>query len=165
MRKWLAGIALVLAFAGTVWQMTQPSPVNSAQTTRFPSARVQKDGDNWLGWDESERKGFIRGYLSGYKSGHNQGCGEAIAFLVPDGTISHGPDPKAQCENSQFFFPHNADHYVQLITSFYQMYPTDREIPLPMMMWLLSDQQNKTPAQIHEWYVSGGNRGVPSTNK
>lgn len=158
MRMWLIGTALVLSLLAVVWQMTRPSSVDSAQTTRFPSARVQKDGDNWLGWDESGRKGFILGYLSGYKNGHNEGCGKAIRFFVPDGTISHGPDPRADCENSQSFFPDTPDHYAQLITSFYQTYPGDREIPLPMMLWLLSDQENRTPEQIHEWYVNGGNR-------
>ena len=157
--KILAGLtSCVLAFVSLVCVGSPPKARPSSQTTRFPSARTQKDGEQWLLWDALERKGFISGYLSGYKSGHNEGCGQAITYLVSQAPASKGPDPRAFCENAQLAFSEDKAHYIKTITEFYNTYANDREIPLPMMMWLLSDQQNKNPTQIHEWYVSGGNR-------
>jgi hypothetical protein len=156
MKKRCAIAVLVLLAAISV---TLPSPLSSQQTTRFPSARVRKDGDEWLAWQTVERRGFVRGYLVGYKDGHEGGCADAIGFLVPDGTVIRGPDPRAQCINTQSYFPRNSDYYATAITSFYETYPAEREIPLPMMFWLLSNQMDRSPAQIHEWYVNGGNRG------
>jgi hypothetical protein len=162
MRKFSIAAILCLTLCVAVWRARGGIP---EQTTRFPSARTQKDGDLWLAWNKSMREGFVRGYLSGYKDGHNEGCGEAIRFFVPEGTVLKGPDPDAHCENAQSLLSQEPDQYAEQVTTFYTTYSTDREIPLPMMLWLLSDQQNKNPKQIHEWFVNGGNRNLTSLRK
>jgi hypothetical protein len=162
MRKSTTATNLCLILCVTMWHARGGIP---EQATRFPSARTQKDGDLWLAWDKSARDGFVRGYLSGYKNGHNEGCGEAIRFFVPDGTVLKGPDPVAHCENAQSLFSQKPDHYAEEVTAFYTTYSKDREIPLPMMLWLLSDQENRTPERIHEWYLNGGNRNLADTRK
>ena len=133
------------------------------QTTQFTTARAQRDGDVWLAWDKLAREGFVRGYLSGYKTGHNEGCGEAIRFLIPEGTVIKGPDPDAHCESVQSLFSQSVAHYAESITTFYVTYSSDREVPLPMLLWLLSDQQSKSIQQIHEWYIHGANRNLPES--
>jgi hypothetical protein len=162
MNKLIRATILFLTLCVAIWRVAGGIP---QQTTRFPSARTQKDGDLWLGWDKSAREGFVRGYLSGYKTGHNEGCGEAIRFFVPDGTVIKGPDPDAHCEKAQSFFSHKPDSYVEQVTTFYMTYPTDREVPLPLMLWLLSDEQGKAPEKIHQWFVNGGNRNLPDAHR
>lgn len=160
MTKFRSVAALGIIVLMSLWYTHGRVPL---QTTQFPSARTQRDGDIWLAWSKLAREGFVRGYLSGYKTGHNEGCGEAIRFLVPDGTVIKGPDPDAHCESVQSLFSQSPAHYAELITTFYATYSKDREVPLPMLLWLLSDQQSKSIQQIDEWYTHGANRNLPES--
>jgi hypothetical protein len=136
--------------------VSESSSSGHQQSAKFPSARTSKDGDIWLSWHRSQRIGFLDGFRKGFKEGHQSGCNAAIDIFIPGaGPIDSPASPYARCFDAQMRLSGPLDQYEKEITAFYQRYPSDREIPLPAMLWLLSDSVRATIEEIHQCYLSG----------
>lgn len=149
-------IVLFLAILTLPILLSQSGSNSQQQSARFPSARTSKDGDIWLNWDRSRRMGFIHGFREGTDQGHRLGCSAAMDIFVPhEGPIYEPGDSLARCLKAQMLLSRDLEHYEKEITSFYEQFQTDREIPLSVMLWLLSDSMRKSAPEIHECYVAG----------
>jgi len=123
------------------------------ELVHFPNARTSRDGEIWIKWNESRRQGFIDGYIQGRRQGYQKGCGNAEQILSQKGT-SIQSDLLAQCLGGGSGFTAPLDRYQEEVTAFYEKYSADREIPMTDVLRFLSDEYNKTPEQIHKWYIS-----------
>jgi hypothetical protein len=121
----------------------------------FPEARISKDGDQWVMWDEGRRRAFIDGYMRGYKRGQTDGCA-AAQHVAQKTSPENAPDLMPDCVAAGIgtFSENKRDFYVTRITEFYEQYPSDHEIPLDRIMNLISEKEQRTTAQIHAWYLS-----------
>jgi hypothetical protein len=112
-------------------------------------------GAAWVRWDRSARIGFVRGYLSGIHVGYRDGC-----FLSNDKNASPTAlrstldSPFAQCLDKALRFSKEPDYYETEVSRFYLTYKSDIGLPLDELLRFLSDSENKTPEEIHEWFAS-----------
>jgi hypothetical protein len=118
------------------------------------AADQNADGDAWLHMNRDTQTGFVRGYTIGLTRGFAQGC-DAYRSLVPVETHDIHNDPFAGCLNtSGRCFSQPVDFYVRQVTDFYQSFPSDRAISFEDVLKKLSDGQNMTPRQIHDWFAA-----------
>ncbi len=149
----------ILGLAACTYSASQAT---SGSAVHFPSARTSKDGDTWLAWDKTQRLAFINGYVQGNRDGHQKGCGRAEQLIVSNaGTSSALNGLLKRCLASKASFTMSLDHYEESITTFYQEYSPDREIPMRLVLQFMSDDSRKTPEQIHAWFVSAGHAHSP----
>jgi hypothetical protein len=156
----MSGIGIMVLAACSYSRVGQTA---SGTTVHFPSARTEKDGDIWIVWDKAQRLAFIDGYIQGNRDGHQKGCGTAEQLIaanadarkVFNGLLMH-------CLESEASFTRSPDDYEESISSFYQAYSQDREVPMRLVFQFMSDENRKTPAQIHAWFVSRGLVHSPS---
>lgn len=115
-----------------------------------------------MAWDKTQRLAFINGYVQGNRDGHQKGCGRAEQLIASDANASSAVNGLLKrCLASKASFTMSLDHYEESITTFYQEYPPDREIPMRLVLQFMSDDSRKTPEQIHAWFASVG-RAHPS---
>ncbi len=153
-RTWLClaalnGIGIVLLAACSYSGVDQKT-----SGVHFPSARTEKDGDTWLIWDKAQRLAFIKGYIQGNRDGHQKGCGTAEQLIAANGKASKVINIFKPCLDSMASFTDATGNYEASITSFYQKYPVDREVPMRLVLQFMSDESRKTPEQIHGWFVA-----------
>jgi hypothetical protein len=138
------------------------SQTTSGNAVHFPSARTSKEGDSWIAWDKSQRLSFIDGYIQGNRDGHQNGCGTAEQLIASNAETSNAVNGLLMhCLASKPSFTMSLDHYEGGITTFYQEYPPDREIPIRLVLQFMSDDSRKTPEQMHTWFVSQGRAHSP----
>src|SRR4029077_14359154 len=141
-----------------------PLVLGSQEFTKgFPTDRTRGEGKMWTQWDESQRKGFVWGYIWGLERGYHNGCKELSSALPSPVTIDplNGPDPLKnpllECMLKTPVFSKGFEYYVTQITTFYETYPQDRDLPLRQLFAQLADSSsNKTLEQIHSWYHTPG---------
>jgi hypothetical protein len=122
---------------------------------RFPGARTSKDGEMWLGWSADKRIGFVDGYINGRRDGHYAGCDAALRVLFPQppGTVIPN-NPWGRCADAaDTFTKGEPTDYSDEITSFYQRFEADRDVPLDQVIHCLSDKQRQSADQIHQWLM------------
>jgi len=126
-----------------------------AGRARFPEARTSKDGEIWLIWSVDRRAGFVDGYIKGRHDGHNAGCHAAFRILLPkEGVVSEPTNPIRGCSaEEEHFTKGQVLDYVDEITTFYEQYPSDRDVPLNNVLDLISDKERRTGGQIHQWFL------------
>jgi len=144
-----------LAFYTLVGVLMLTGQVASSQTsTPFPHARTVEDGEVWMSWDNSRRTGYVEGYIAASAKAREGGCEDAFRICSEELRLRKSHDPIGECYNSGDRYGKAAFAYVGAITDFYQRYRDDRGIPLPQLMYFLSDSKNETLEEIHVWYLS-----------
>jgi hypothetical protein len=144
-----------LVVIGSAIQLKSHQQNPPSRPIQFARQGFPKDGDLWMTWDAATRTQYIRAFREGFDRGYLEGCNAAINFFLPNGGLITGSDPTLHCEDVRTSWSRTDDIYVKEITDFYGQYPTDHDIPLLAMMKALSEQSQKTPEQIHQWYISG----------
>lgn len=159
----ISTVSLIGIIVLTACSYSGVGQTNLGQTVHFPSARTEKDGDTWIIWDKAQRLAFIDGYIQGNRDGHQKGCGTAEQLIAANaGAKKVINGLLKRCLESKASFTKAPDDYEESITSFYQEYPQDREVPMRLVFQFMSDESGKTPEQIHAWFVSRERSHSPS---
>jgi hypothetical protein len=119
-------------------------------STRFPETRSINEAKLWLHWSRDERLAFVRGFVIGYKDGSFKGCRIALdAFdrYTPSVKVNSQLPDSSICFSENSRFDRTVDYYEDSVTSFYQMYPVDDDVPIRVLIEEFSD--HKTPAEFH----------------
>lgn len=116
-----------------------------AGSARFPESRSYSPGEIWLGWTSDERTGFVRGFITGHGDGYQSGCRAAETNSADSGSASGDFD---SCLQQRHLFRKEVQFYQQFITSFYNRYAMDRDVPVRV---LLLQADEKTPEEVHQW--------------
>lgn len=155
MRRMFFTILLVGTTAAGFHLERVRSQAEPSQITRFPAAKLSRDGDQWLEWDSSRRLGYIQGYREGSRQGHSDGCGAAMEIFLKPGPVEEPANPQARCLQARMELSETESFYARQITDYYARFPSGREIPLSIILWLLSDSMQKTPEEIQQCYSNG----------
>lgn len=113
-------------------------------SVRFPESRSYSPGRIWLEWSPSERTGFVRGFIVGHEEGYRQACTASVTNNRVTASTT-GFDP---CLEKRHLFKKDLSYYEQFVTDFYNRYTEDRDVPLRI---LLSQADERTPNEVHEW--------------
>lgn len=112
---------------------------------RFPESRSYSPGKIWLEWTSAERSGFVKGFILGHGEGYDNACKVAEANSVASKKTDSEFDP---CLQQRHLFGRKPSFYEQFITDYYNRYPTDRDVPVRVLL-LQADQT--TPDGVHQW--------------
>jgi hypothetical protein len=135
---------------------SKPLPRNQeSAATSVTTGSAQ--GKVWLNWDRETRLGFVRGYLVGVRVGNRTGCSSYERLAGTRAATSLAEIPLSKCLANGPTFSKPPEEYANIITQFYRMYPKDVGLNLETLLWLLSDEQAKTPQQADAWFR--GSRG------
>ena len=113
-------------------------------------ARDENEGEAWLHMSPDSRAGFAWGYTIGLSRRFAQGC-NAYRSINPSKSRDLHDDPFAKCLGRGEGFSRSVDYYVKKVTEFYESYPLDHDVLFEEVLKRLSDSENMTPAQIHQW--------------
>jgi hypothetical protein len=136
-------------------------PQSASGAARFPAARTRQEGHEWLKWTRSNRTAFVAGYVKGKEEGCLDGCSDAehVAAQATDAAaLTSGL--LLQCHQACDAFTQPADVYGDAVTSFYEKFPSDQDIPITYVLQLLSDKNRKSSEQIHAHYSSMGRGSI-----
>ena len=114
---------------------------------RFPESRSYSPGKMWLGWTPQERTWFVKGFIVGHDDGYRSGCAAARASF----DSKQAGSKTGSCLQQRHLFRKDVAFYEQFITSFYDKYPMDRDVPFRV---LLLQADEKTPDEVHRWLAS-----------
>jgi hypothetical protein len=152
MRGWpiIVVLTAITSVSGShVWKQTGQLQQSATSVTTGIA-----EGEIWLKWDARTRLGFVRGYLIGLGVGNRNGC-SSYAQLA-NATTSLAEMPIAKCLANVPKFSRPPEEYASAMTRFYQAYPKDVGLNLESLLWLLSDNQTKTPEQVDAWFRAHG---------
>jgi hypothetical protein len=114
----------------------------------YPEPRTSGEGQLWLAWNPQQRQNFVSGFLEAYAVGFRAGCLQ-YSFADPSGEVLDlNKSPLQKCMLQQLSFGKPANAYAEAITSFYNRFPTDSDVPNAWLILAFSDSENKTPEQI-----------------
>ena len=120
-------------------------------TNLFSAIHPSGEGDGWLRMEPTTRTGFLWGYTIGLSRGFAEGC-SAYNRIVPFQRHNLHNDPFGKCIGRGPGFSRPVDYYVKQVTDFYEFFPADRNVPFEEVLKKLSDSENMTPSQMHEWF-------------
>jgi hypothetical protein len=135
--------------------------LSSAQTLApkkdviYPVPRTSGEGRAWLGWNAEQRERFVAGFLSAYEIAFRSGCLEYSFADPPKDALDLDKSPLQKCMLQQLSFSRLPDYYEHEITSFYEKFPSDSDIPTSWLILALSDSENKTLEQVHVAWTNG----------
>jgi hypothetical protein len=148
MRLVLLGITLSVLMSCDSKPDFTPNP--AYRSTRFPETRTVSEAKAWLRWRGSERVAFVRGYFIAYRRGVEQGC-----RLAPEITRPSVRDQACASEMEQLpsrvqsiFLDEEVTRYASAITTFYEDYPEDDDVPISYLIEELRFV-GKSPVEIH----------------
>jgi hypothetical protein len=121
----------------------------------YPIPRTSGEGHTWLGWNAERRESFVAGFLSAYKLVFRTGCLEYSFADPPKDALDLDKSPLQHCMLQQLSFSKLPDDYAREITSFYERYPSDSNIPTSWLILAFSDSENKTFEQVHAAWTNG----------
>ena len=121
----------------------------------YPIPKTSGEGQTWLGWNVEQRENFVAGFLSAYEIAFRTGCLEYSFADPPKDAFDLAKSPLQQCMLQQLSFSKLPGHYVREITSFYESYPSDSNIPTSWLILAFSDSENKTFEQVHTAWTNG----------
>ena len=128
-----------------------------ALSVRYGSAQAQNgEGDAWMSMNSDTRFGFVFGYTIGLNSGFTQGCVAYYKIAPPQKPHSLHDDLFGRCTSKGFGFSKPPAFYEKQITDFYTSFPADRKVPFEEVLKKLSDSENMTAQQIHDWFKEHG---------
>jgi hypothetical protein len=119
---------------------------------RFPESRSYSPGKVWLEWTSAERTGFVKGFIVGHGDGYQSGC--RIAETDRIGSPKKADDEFDPCLQQRHLFRKEIPFYENYITSFYNRYSLDRDVPLRVLL-LQADEKN--PEEVHQWLAKKSN--------
>jgi hypothetical protein len=117
--------------------------------------RTPAQGKLWLGWAPAERERFVLGYLWAYHLGFTSACRDYFESSPPPTLSSTENSPLQKCMLQELHYSEDVKHYVRRITSFYERFPGDTDLPLSWILQALSDSEGKTPDEIHAAWSRG----------
>ena len=116
-------------------------------------------GDEWLTWSRVVQTAYLRGYYEGHQLGDLTGCLDTSEFFAARGGVPTNmampSEPALNCQSVMLRWSRSSDSIADAITQYYQSYPTDYIVPVPLVMNSLSDQKRMTFLQVHHYYVEG----------
>jgi hypothetical protein len=115
-------------------------------------------GDEWLTWSHASQIEYVRGYYEGYQRGDRRGCLDTAEFFVARGVqidMAMPSEPAQNCQDVISRWTQSHESLAARISQYYEAFPTDCVVPVPLVMDSLSDQKQMTFIQIHHWYVEG----------
>lgn len=117
---------------------------------RYISEKRPGQGKLWLDLPPERRLGFVEGYTFAYHKAHHQAC--LFAYdLNPGPPLKLGDKSLLQqCNDTDLQFSKSLEYYESQITSFYEKYPTDIDVPLAWLFQALSDSEHKSLEEIHQ---------------
>jgi hypothetical protein len=128
-----------------------------ALSVRHSSAQAQNgEGDAWMSMNSDTRFGFVFGYTIGLNRGFTQGCIAYDKIVPSQKPHSLHDDLFVKCTSKGFGFSKPVPFYEKQITDFYTSFPADRKVPFEEVLKKLSDSENMTPQQMHEWFKEHG---------
>ncbi|MBZ5540144.1 MAG: hypothetical protein LAN61_06440 [Acidobacteriia bacterium] len=140
-----------LVFVGTVLA------VLLALFVHYTSAQTyNREGDAWLSMNSDTRLGFVWGYTIGLSRGFAQGCEAYYEVAPPQEPHSFQDDLFGKCATRGVGFSKPVAYYEKQITDFYTSFPAERKVPFEDVLKKLSDSENMTPQQMHEWFKEHG---------
>jgi hypothetical protein len=146
MSKGLVAIMICFLF------ITQNAPKKNAI---YPEPRTSGEGRAWLARNSQQRETFVSGFLEAYTLGFRAGCLQ-YSFVDPSGVVLDLNKSLLQkCMLQQLSFGKPANEYVDAITSFYDRFPADSDLPTSWLILAFSDSENKTPEQIDVAWRAG----------
>jgi len=120
-----------------------------------PIPKTSGEGRTWLGWNAEQRVNFVAGFLSAYQIAFPAGCLE-YSFAEPlKNALDLDKSPLQKCMLQQLSFSNLPDNYAREITSFYERFPSDSDIPASWLILASSDAENKLLDQVHAAWASG----------
>jgi hypothetical protein len=152
-------IALALLFSAAIAIRITSPEARQPHSGPGPSRHtLGPTGDQWLNWSRSAQTGYVLGYYDGYRRGDSTGCEDTWEFFVARGVqinMAMPAEPAQNCLDVMSRWTQSNDSLVARITEYYESFPTDYIVPVPLVMDSLSDQKHMTFLQIHHWYVEG----------
>jgi len=139
----LAALAMLFLESATIRQ--RPDYVHD---------RTAGQGKVWLAWAPSERERFLFGYLQGYNAGFASGCRKYFDANPPV-SINLKDSPLQACMLQRPQYSKDIKEYTSQITSYYQEFPGDKDVPIVWLLQAFSDSENKTLQEIHKAWSEG----------
>lgn len=143
-----------LILSATFLTLTLQNPV-SQKHARYPIARSTGDGQRWLSWSADQRQTFISGFLAGYALGFRTGCTEYSFADPPPDALDLSKSPLQKCMLQQLDYSKMPKDYAGQISTFYERYPSDLNVPTTWIVLALSDSENKSLDEIHAAWADG----------
>jgi hypothetical protein len=95
----------------------------------YPITRTSGEGHTWLGWNAEQRVNFVTGFLSAYAIAFRSGCLEYSFADPPKDALDLNKSPLQKCMLQQLSFSKLPDNYAREITSYYERFPSDSDLP------------------------------------
>jgi hypothetical protein len=129
--------------------MAAPIPHISGQTQHG-------EGDAWITMNSDNQFRFVLGYTVGLSKGFAEGCDAYYKIAPPQKPHALRDDLFAKCLAQGLGFSKPVAFYQKQITDFYTLFPGERDVPFEQVLKSLSDSENMTPQQIHQWFKGHG---------
>lgn len=101
---------------------------------------------------QSERHGFVIGFIYGIGRGHKDGCTDYDEIAQLEFSVKSPEDiPISKCMQRELRFARSFQYYENRITTFYEKYSKDRDIPFSVVFAGISDGMEQSDEEIHEW--------------
>jgi hypothetical protein len=116
--------------------------------------RMGGQGSLWLSWTPERRLGFAEGFLWAYQEGFDNACQAYFNATPPDTTTAKFEDSALhKCFVRRPNYTKDPDYYAAQITAYYERYPEDVDLPIRWLFLAFSDQEHKTPEEIHRHWA------------
>ena len=107
------------------------------------------EGEIWLKWNRSQRKGFVDGYAFGFTEGYAGGCREGTRGWPGKIAPGYENDPLFKCSQLAPDFSKGTDFLEKSVTDFYLRYPQDRAIYITEVLYHVG--KGLTLEEIHNF--------------
>jgi hypothetical protein len=118
------------------------------QDVIYPEPRTSGEGRAWRDWNPQQRQNFVSGFLEAYTMGFRAGCLQYSLADTSGEVLDLNKSPLQKCMLQQLSFGKPASAYADVITSFYDRFPADLDIPTAWLILAFSDSENKSPELI-----------------
>jgi hypothetical protein len=116
-------------------------------------------GEQWLNMSSGERTQAVSGFVAGYNLGTFQACG-LLANVFEIGHTQEMNEEEIQsklsdaqlCQRKAGMYSRSDQDaaYVNVISTFYQRYPSQRNVPPFLLMMNMQDGFDSTVEQLHD---------------
>jgi hypothetical protein len=116
------------------------------------------DGDAWISLNSDNQFRFVLGYTVGLSKGFAEGCDAFYKIAPPQKPHALRDDLFSKCLAQSLGFSKPMAFYQKQITDFYTSFQGDRDVPFEQVLKSLSDSENMTPQQMHQWFKEHGKK-------
>jgi hypothetical protein len=147
------GKILLLSLSLIASSFQDSPPKGHAQYSHYTSTL---DGRTWVNWTSNQRQTFVTGYLEGYNLGFGAACIADFDALPQKLTgLNLADSPLQKCMTQQLQFSKGSSHYAEEITTFYEKFTSDAELPVAWLVQAFSDSEHKTLEEVHTAWANG----------